>query len=82
MTKLLTPADVAAHLSVKPRTAAKYMRQMEHMEQPLRVTEAALSAWIAGRTVAPAETKAAMTARRRKAQTAGAPARIPRRRPA
>ena len=82
MDKLLTPADVAAHLSVKPRTATKYMREMEHMEQPLRVTESALRAWIAGRTVGPAAAKTAMTARRKQKSQAGEPMRIPRRRPA
>ena len=35
------------------RTARKIMRQMEHTENPLMVTERAVKAWIAKKTLPP-----------------------------
>ena len=36
-----------------PRTARKMMREMEHTENPLLVTERAVKAWIAKKTLPP-----------------------------
>ena len=36
-----------------PRTARKIMRDMEHTEQPLLVTERAVKAWIEKKTLPP-----------------------------
>ena len=36
-----------------PRTARKIMRDMEHTENPLLVTERAVKAWIARKTMPP-----------------------------
>ena len=59
MEKLLKKEDVAAVLQVSPRTAYTYMQQMPHMTEPIRVYESALRAWIAEKTVYPAEKRAA-----------------------
>jgi predicted DNA-binding transcriptional regulator AlpA len=53
MVKLLKPEEVAKILNVSRRTAYEYMRQMPHMEEPFRVAEEALEAWIRAKTVAP-----------------------------
>ena len=53
--RMYTPDDVAEILQVKRRTAYTYIQEMEHTENPLRVTEEALQAFIDGRTVAPRE---------------------------
>lgn len=50
MSRLLTVADICERYQCKEKTARRYMRQMEHMERPLRVTEKALEAWEASRT--------------------------------
>ena len=57
MDKLLTVDDVAEILQVSRRTAYTYMGKMLHLNQPLRVSESALRAWIAGRTVDPEQEK-------------------------
>lgn len=82
MERLLTSADIADRLQVKPRTAVKYMRQMEHLETPLRVTEAALAAWIASNTVHPGQTvrQVVEQGRRNRKAPLPVPGRIPRRR--
>ena len=36
-----------------PRTARKIMREMEHTENPLLVTERAVKAWLAKKTLPP-----------------------------
>ena len=36
-----------------PRTARKIMREMEHTEKPLLVTERSVKAWMAKRTLPP-----------------------------
>lgn len=55
MDKLLTPAKVAEILGYKDTdTARRIMREMIHMENPLRVTEKALEGWINERMYRPA----------------------------
>lgn len=79
--KLLTAEDVAGIMRVGKRTAYAYMRQMIHMEKPMRVTEAALRAWIAGRSVAPEEKKRrGVNTGRRRMTVVPEDYRIPRRR--
>ncbi len=47
MERLMTPAEVASVLGYKDtEPARRIMRQMVHMEKPLRVTERALQGWI------------------------------------
>lgn len=53
--KLLTAQDIMERYNCSENTARSYMRQMIHMEKPLRVSEAALDAWEANRTMAPME---------------------------
>ena len=55
MIKLLKAEEVAEVLRVSKQTAYGYMRQMAHLDQPLRVTETALAAWINDRMRGPAE---------------------------
>ena len=54
MDRLLTAEDIAERYSCGVQTARKYMRQMRHIESPLRVEESAVAAWEAGKTVDPA----------------------------
>ena len=87
MEKLLTPGDIAERYQCSMPTARKYMRQMEHMESPLTVTELAVRAWEAKRTCEPGETlKQAMTPKKRQrikhTQIPPGEMRIPTRRPA
>ena len=78
MKQILTAAQVAERYGVSIRTAQRYMRKMEHMEKPLRVTEQALEAWEIGRTYEPIREKAVV----RKVRTAPTGKfRIPRVRP-
>ena len=77
MERLLTASDIAEHLSVTPRTAARYMRQMEHLAAPLRVSETALRAWEAQRTCGPVIRTAQ---KKRRIEYAAVPIRIERRR--
>lgn len=51
--RLLSVKDIAERYGRSEKTAARYMRQMEHMEKPLRVTESALAAWEIGKTYEP-----------------------------
>lgn len=53
MKKLLTAKDIAERYGKSEKTAMRYMRQMEHMEKPLRVTEQAVEAWEMSRTYEP-----------------------------
>jgi hypothetical protein len=72
MERMLDVKEVGQILSLKdPDVIRRKMREMIHMEGPLRVSESALQAWINQRTYRPAGAKAA-----------GVPAeeRIPRRR--
>ena len=51
---LLTVQDVCDLFRVKDkRTARKIMRDMEHTENPLLVTERAVKAWLAKKTLPP-----------------------------
>lgn len=48
MEKLLNPADISARYGFKDknhRKAKQRMREMEHLENPLLVTESAVLAW-------------------------------------
>lgn len=45
MERLLRPADIAVRYDCTIQTARKYIRQMEHMENPLTVSEKALREW-------------------------------------
>ena len=56
MENLLNVADIAARYKCSLPTARARMRQMEHMEKPLMVTESAVRAWEAGKTLSPGET--------------------------
>jgi len=53
MNRLLTARDIAERYQKSEKTAKRYMRQMEHMEKPLRVTEQAVEAWETSKTYAP-----------------------------
>lgn len=53
MERLLSVKDICARYQVKPQTARKFMRDMEHMEAPLMVTERAVAAWERRKTVPP-----------------------------
>ena len=55
MEKLLSAKDIMERYGCKKDTAYKYMRQMPHMENPLRVTVAALMSWEMQRTREPGE---------------------------
>ena len=51
--KLLTAKDIAERYGVSEKTAMRYMRKMECMEKPLRVTERAVTAWEISRMYQP-----------------------------
>ena len=53
MKRLLAAKDIAERYGVSVETAMRYMRKMEHMERPLRVTEEAVEAWEISRTYEP-----------------------------
>jgi hypothetical protein len=55
MERLVSVEDIMQRYQCSRQTAARYMRNMEHMEKPLMVTEKALAAWEKSRTVRPAE---------------------------
>ena len=50
MKRLLTVKELAELYKCSEKTARRYMRQMEHMEKPLRVTENAVESWEYSRT--------------------------------
>lgn len=52
MKSLMTVRQIAERYQCSERTARRYMRRMEHMENPLRVTEQAVEAWELERTMA------------------------------
>lgn len=79
MDRLLTAEDLAERYRVTIQTARKYIRQMRHMENPLRTWESAAAAWEAGKTVTPGET-AKKPARRVKYDEWVPGMRVPRRR--
>ena len=51
MKRLVTVKELAERYNCSERTARRYMRQMEHMEKPLRVTEQAVEQWELDRTM-------------------------------
>lgn len=53
MERLLKPEDIATRYGVNQKTARKYMREMTHRENPLRVTERAVKAWDEANTFPP-----------------------------
>ena len=53
MERLLSVQDICARYQVKPVTARKFMRDMEHMESPLMVTERAVKSWEQRKTLPP-----------------------------
>lgn len=55
MKRLMTAHDVADLLQCSIKTAQRYMRQMYHMEKPLRVTEEAFRQWMTDRSQMPVE---------------------------
>ena len=56
MKRLFSTRDIQDRYSCSPATARKYIRQMEHQEKPLRVTDQALEAWELRRTYSRNET--------------------------
>ena len=50
MTRLITARELAERYQCSIRTAQRYMRKMDHMEKPLRVTEQAVACWEAERS--------------------------------
>lgn len=53
MDRLYSVKDICARYQCKAATARKYMRDMEHMEDPLMVTERAVAAWERRKTLPP-----------------------------
>ena len=45
MERLYSVKDIQNRYQCNPATARKYMRQMEHIERPLMVSERAISVW-------------------------------------
>lgn len=55
--KWLTVGDIAERLQLSRSSAYGYINRMEHITEPLRVSEKALEAWISEHTVYPVEKK-------------------------
>lgn len=53
MEKLFSVKDICARYQCKPVTARKMMRDMEHIERPLMVSERAVAAWERRNTLPP-----------------------------
>ena len=53
MERLYSVHDICARYQCKAATARKYMRDMEHMETPLMVSERAVAAWERRKTLPP-----------------------------
>lgn len=53
MDRLYSVADICARYQVKAATARKFMRDMDHMEKPLMVSERAVAAWERRKTLPP-----------------------------
>lgn len=51
MKPLMTPKELAERYHCSEKTARRYMRAMEHMEKPLRVTADAVERWELDRTM-------------------------------
>ena len=76
--KLYFPADIAARYGVTERTARTYMRRMRHQERPLAVTESALAAWEAKRTIDPDAPRQVKSNKQKAVSPFGVITRIPR----
>lgn len=55
--RLMSVKEIAERYGKSEKTAMRYMRQMEHMEKPLRVTESAVAAWEISKTYEPQRAK-------------------------
>ena len=53
MERLYSVKDICERYQVKSVTARKFMRDMEHMENPLMVSERAVKAWEHRKTLPP-----------------------------
>ncbi len=53
MDRLYSVQDICVRYQCKAATARKYMRDMEHMECPLMVSERAVVAWERRKTLPP-----------------------------
>ena len=53
MERLLSVKDIQERYQCNPATARKYIRQMEHLESPLMVSERAVNAWERRKTTLP-----------------------------
>lgn len=53
MERLLSVKDICERYQVKSVTARRYMRDMEHLENPLMVTERAVRSWESKKTLPP-----------------------------
>ena len=53
MERLYSVKDICERYQVKAVTARKIMRDMEHMESPLMVSERAVKSWEARKTLPP-----------------------------
>ena len=53
MDRLFSVSDICARYQCKAATARKFMRDMEHMETPLMVSERAVAAWERRKTMPP-----------------------------
>ena len=68
MERLYSVTDICDLFRVKDkRTARKIMRDMEHTESPLLVTERAVKAWLAKKTLPPETETRRMMRRKGKA---------------
>lgn len=53
MDRLYSVKDICERYQVKAATARKFMRDMEHMESPLMVSERAVKSWEQRKTLPP-----------------------------
>lgn len=53
MDRLFSVKDICTRYQCKPVTARKIMRDMEHLERPLMVSERAVAAWERRKTLPP-----------------------------
>lgn len=55
MERLMSVKDIMVRYQCSRPTAVRYIKQMEHMERPLMVSERAVMEWDRSRTVRPPE---------------------------
>lgn len=59
MERLLSVKDICARYQIKPQTARKMMREMNHLQRPLMVSERTVAEWERKNTLPPeSETRA------------------------